>query len=274
MRYLSFLLLFAAFPAVASDFDGSSASLLWGLPFALILLSIALGPLFFSRIWHHHFGKITAFWTLLFLTPFIVTFGFGAGVHTVAHALVEEYIPFILLLLALYTISGGIFVSGDLHGSPKLNTILLAVGTALSSIMGTTGAAMLMIRPLLKANHKRHYRVHIVIFFIFLVANIGGGLTPLGDPPLFLGFLKGVDFMWTVKHMLMPVLISSVILLAVFYIIDSRHFNREQSEHLAPAPSDKEEKVKILRQMEFSVTGRCCRCGFAVRFVETKSSGP
>ena len=93
MRSLSFLLLLAAFPAAASDFDGSSASLLWGLPFALILLSIALGPLFFSRIWHHHFGKITAFWTLLFLTPFIITFGFGAGIHTVAHALVEEYIP-------------------------------------------------------------------------------------------------------------------------------------------------------------------------------------
>lgn len=165
--------------------------------------------------------------------------------------MVEEYIPFILLLLALYTISGGIFVSGDLHGSPKLNTTLLAVGTALSSIMGTTGAAMLMIRPLLKANHKRHYRVHIVIFFIFLVANIGGGLTPLGDPPLFLGFLKGVDFMWTVKHMLMPVLISSVVLLAVFYIIDSRHFNREQSEHLAPTPSDKEEKVKIYGKWNF-----------------------
>ncbi len=110
---------------------------------------------------------------------------------------------------------------------------------------------MLMIRPLLKANHKRHYRVHIVIFFIFLVANIGGGLTPLGDPPLFLGFLKGVDFMWTVKHMLIPVLISSVVLLAVFYIIDSRHFNREQSEHLAPAPSDKEDKVKIYGKWNF-----------------------
>lgn len=251
MRYLSFLLLLVTFPAAASDFDGSSASLLWGLPFALILLSIALGPLFFSRIWHHHFGKITAFWTLLFLTPFIVTFGFSAGVHTVAHALVEEYIPFILLLLALYTISGGIFVSGDLHGSPKLNTTLLAVGTALSSVMGTTGAAMLMIRPLLKANHNRHYRVHIVIFFIFLVANIGGGLTPLGDPPLFLGFLKGVDFMWTVKHMLMPVLISSVVLLTVFYIIDSRHFHREQREHLVPASTETEEKVKIYGKWNF-----------------------
>ena len=251
MRSLSFLLLLAAFPASASDFDGSSASLLWGLPFALILLSIALGPLFFSHTWHHHFGKITAFWTLLFLTPFIVTFGFSAGVHTVAHALVEEYIPFILLLLALYTISGGIFVSGDLHGSPKLNTTLLAVGTALSSVMGTTGAAMLMIRPLLKANHNRYYRVHIVIFFIFLVANIGGGLTPLGDPPLFLGFLKGVDFMWTVKHMLMPVLISSVVLLTVFYIIDSRHFHREQREHLVPASTETEEKVKIYGKWNF-----------------------
>ena len=135
----------------------------------------------------------------------------------------------------------------------------MAVGTALSSIMGTTGAAMLMIRPLLKANHKRHYRVHIVIFFIFLVANIGGGLTPLGDPPLFLGFLKGVDFMWTVKHMLMPVLISSVVLLAVFYIIDSRHFNREQSEHLAPTPSDKEEKVKIYGKWNFLLLAGCSR---------------
>lgn len=119
MRYLSFLLLLAAFPAAASDFDGSSASLLWGLPFALILLSIALGPLFFSRIWHHHFGKITAFWTLLFLTPFIITFGFGAGVHTVAHALVEEYIPFILLLLALYTISGGILSAATCTARPN-----------------------------------------------------------------------------------------------------------------------------------------------------------
>ncbi len=141
-----------------------------------------IGSLVFSHTWHHHYGKITAFWTLLFLIPFSLVFGASAGIHTVAHALVEEYIPFILLLLALYTISGGILVWGDLNGTPKLNTALLAVGTALASIMGTTGAAMLMIRPLLKANQNRTRRVHIVIFFIFLVANIGGGLTPLGDP--------------------------------------------------------------------------------------------
>ena len=191
--------------ARAADFHGEELGLLWGLPFALILLSIALCPLLLPNFWHHHFGKITAFWTVLFLVPLVAVFGFDAGVHTVVHALVEEYIPFILLLLALYTISGGILVWGNLHGSPKLNTALLAIGTALASVMGTTGAAMLMIRPLLKANDNRKHQVHVVVFFIFLVANIGGGLTPLGDPPLFLGFLKGVEVMWTVRHMMPPV---------------------------------------------------------------------
>ncbi|MDO4997653.1 MAG: sodium:proton antiporter [Neisseria sp.] len=220
--------------------NGAELSLLWGLPFALILLSIATGPLFFAHIWHHHFGKITAAWTLVFLLPFIVFYGFGAAVGTVAHALVEEYIPFILLLLALYTVSGGILVWGNLHGSPKLNTAILAIGTVLASIMGTTGAAMLMIRPLLKANDNRKHRVHVVVFFIFLVANIGGGLTPLGDPPLFLGFLKGVDFMWTVQHMLPPVLISSVILLTVFYFLDRYFFSKEDEiEAKDPTPDSK-----------------------------------
>lgn len=231
MRHLT-LLTFFSLPAIslAADLNGSTLNLLWGLPFAMILLSIALGPLFFSYIWHHHFGKITAFWTLSFLIPFSLIFGAEAGIRTVVHALIEEYIPFILLLLALYTISGGIFVGGNLRGTPKLNTALLAVGTALASIMGTTGAAMLIIRPLLKANQTRTRRVHIVIFFIFLVANIGGGLTPLGDPPLFLGFLKGVDFMWTVKHMLAPVLISAILLLTAFYFIDNRLFKQDVAE--------------------------------------------
>ena len=217
--------------------DGAQLSLLWGIPFALILLSIATGPLLFAHTWHHHFGKITAFWTLLFLLPFMAVYGVGVGMGTIAHALVEEYIPFILLLLALYTVSGGILVWGNLHGSAKLNTLILAIGTVLASIMGTTGAAMLMIRPLLKANDNRKHRVHVVIFFIFLVANIGGGLTPLGDPPLFLGFLKGVDFMWTVKHMFLPVLLSSVILLLVFYFLDSYYFSQpdEISAH-DPSP--------------------------------------
>nr|WP_314170041.1 sodium:proton antiporter [uncultured Neisseria sp.] len=252
MRHLT-LLTFFSLPAIslAADLNGSTLNLLWGLPFAMILLSIALGPLFFSHIWHHHFGKITAFWTLSFLIPFSLIFGAETGIRTVVHALVEEYIPFILLLLALYTISGGILVWGDLNGTPKLNTALLAVGTALASIMGTTGAAMLMIRPLLKANQTRAHRVHIVIFFIFLVANIGGGLTPLGDPPLFLGFLKGVDFMWTVKHMFAPVLISTAVLLTAFYFIDNRFFKQERIAQDTPAQQEKPEKIAIFGKWNF-----------------------
>ena len=246
-----FPLLALPLTANASGFNAAELSLVWGLPFALILLSIATGPLLFAHTWHHHFGKITAGWTLLFLIPFTLVFGFGESVHLIAHAMVGEYIPFILLLLALYTISGGILVWGNLHGSPKLNTALLAIGTLLAPIMGTTGAAMLMIRPLLKANDNRKHNVHVVIFFIFLVANIGGGLTPLGDPPLFLGFLKGVDFMWTIQHMLAPVLISTVVLLTIFYIIDSRYFAKE-SELLPRDPSpDSEEGIKLFGKWNF-----------------------
>ncbi len=220
-------LLFFPVPAMAASLDGASLGLGWGIPFVLILLSIATGPLLFPHIWHHHFGKITALWTALFLVPFIFAFGFGEALHTVVHALVAEYIPFILLLFALYTISGGILVWGNLHGSPRLNTLILAIGTVLASVMGTTGAAMLLIRPLLKANDNRKHKVHVVVFFIFLVANIGGGLTPLGDPPLFLGFLKGVAFGWTVQHMLIPVLLSSVVLLTLFYFLDCHFFSKE-----------------------------------------------
>ena len=246
-----FPLLALPLTANASGFNAAELSLVWGLPFALILLSIATGPLLFAHTWHHHFGKITAGWTLLFLIPFTLVFGFGESVHLIAHAMVGEYIPFILLLLALYTISGGILVWGNLHGSPKLNTALLAIGTLLAPIMGTTGAAMLMIRPLLKANDNRKHNVHVVIFFIFLVANIGGGLTPLGDPPLFLGFLKGVDFMWTVQHMFMPVLISTVVLLTIFYIIDSRYFAKE-GELLPRDPSpNSEEGIKLFGKWNF-----------------------
>ncbi|ULJ59358.1 sodium:proton antiporter [Wielerella bovis] len=222
--------------ANAADLNGAELSLAWGIPFALILLSIATGPLLFAHTWHHHFGKITAGWTLLFLIPFTIAFGMGQSIHTIAHALVGEYIPFILLLLALYTISGGILVWGNLHGSAKLNTTLLAIGTLLASIMGTTGAAMLLIRPLLRANDNRKHKVHVVVFFIFLVANIGGGLTPLGDPPLFLGFLKGVDFMWTVTHMFLPVLISTIVLLIAFYLLDS-HYYKQAGEVLPKDPT-------------------------------------
>lgn len=259
MRFkAAFLAALCAIPnlAHAASFNGAELSLLWGIPFALILLSIATGPLLFAHTWHHHYGKITAFWTILFLLPFTFAFGFGESVHLIAHALVGEYIPFILLLLALYTISGGVLLWGNLHGSAKLNTGILAVGTLLASIMGTTGAAMLLIRPLLKANDNRKHKVHVVVFFIFLVANIGGGLTPLGDPPLFLGFLKGVDFMWTVQHMMLPVLMSSAILLMVFYLLDSHYF-KQPDEILPrdPSPDSPVEKIKLMGKWNFLLLG-------------------
>ncbi|KZE31653.1 sodium:proton antiporter [Crenobacter luteus] len=216
--------------AFAADLDGATLSLAWAIPFAGILLSIALFPIFAPAFWHHHFGKITAVWTALFLVPFTATFGGHTTLALVVHALLTEYIPFIVLLFSLYTISGGILVAGNLHGSARLNTGILAIGTVLASLMGTTGAAMLLIRPLLRANDNRKHNVHVVVFFIFLVANVGGGLTPLGDPPLFLGFLKGVDFFWTVKFMALPVLVTSLALLAIFYAVDSYYFQKEGAE--------------------------------------------
>ncbi|QIQ21142.1 sodium:proton antiporter [Zophobihabitans entericus] len=211
----------------AAPLDGASLSLFWGIPFAGILLSIALCPLIIPTIWHHHYGKITFLWSMIFLIPFTAVFGFGASVGVIAHAVIEEFIPFILLLLALFTVSGGILIRGNFQGSPKFNTILLAIGTILASIMGTTGAAMLLIRPLIRANDNRKHKVHVIVFFIFLVANIGGGLTPLGDPPLFIGFLKGVDFFWTTGHMFLPVLITSVLLLIIFYFIDNFYYKKD-----------------------------------------------
>ncbi|MCC6075325.1 sodium:proton antiporter [Pseudomonas sp. GCM10022188] len=239
--------------ACAADLDGATLSLAWGIPFAGILLSIALLPLFAAQFWHHHFGKITALWTLLLLVPFTVTFGPHATLATIVHALLAEYLPFVVLLFALYTISGGILVWGNLHGSPRLNTLLLAIGVLLASLMGTTGAAMLLIRPLLRANDNRRHRVHVVVFFIFLVANIGGGLTPLGDPPLFLGFLAGVGFFWTVEHMFLPVLLSSLVLLALFYALDRYFFARE--DELLPRDPSADSPLQVYGKVNFLLLG-------------------
>nr|WP_294864280.1 sodium:proton antiporter [uncultured Pseudogulbenkiania sp.] len=234
--------------AQAAELDGASLSLLWALPFCGILVSIALFPIFAPGLWHHHFGKITALWSVLFLLPFTLAFGPGSMASLVVHALLTEYLPFIVLLLALYTVSGGILLWGNLHGSPRLNTALLAVGTLLASVMGTTGAAMLLIRPLLKANDNRRHNVHVVVFFIFLVANVGGGLTPLGDPPLFLGFLKGVDFFWTVRFMALPVLAAALALLAVFYLVDSYYYRKEGVLPRDPSPDS---PLKLYGQFNF-----------------------
>ncbi|MCL1962435.1 MAG: sodium:proton antiporter [Desulfovibrionaceae bacterium] len=220
--------------------DGSQLSAPWAAPFAGLLLSIAFWPLAAPRFWHRHFGKIAAGWALAFLLPFALAFGPGAAAAALAHALLADYVPFILLLTALFTISGGIHIRGRLRGSPALNCVILLAGAALASFMGTTGASMLLIRPLIGANQHRRHNAHVVIFFIFIVGNIGGALTPLGDPPLFLGFLRGVDFFWTTGHLFWHTLLLVAALLALFYVIDS-HLLRKQGQgdgarQAAPAP--------------------------------------
>lgn len=226
--------------ARAADLDGSQLSVLWGMPFAGLLLSIAILPLLAPMFWHHHFGKVSAAWALAFLLPFALVFGLGAAGAGVVHALLAEYIPFIILLTALFTVAGGIYIRGNLRGSPGLNTGILAVGAVLASFMGTTGASMLLIRPLIRANDNRKHVVHVVVFFIFIVSNAGGSLTPLGDPPLFLGFLKGVDFSWTLIHILPETLVVVGSLLAIFYVLDGWLYRREGEVLPAdPTPDDR-----------------------------------
>jgi len=213
----------------AGDIGGATMGPLWALPFAGLLLSIALGPILFHHLWELHYGKFAAFWALLLLVPLVALRGFEASLGAVLHTALLEYLPFIILLFSLFTIAGGILITGNLHGSPATNTVILAIGTVMASIVGTTGASMILIRPLLRANDNRRHNVHVVVFFIFLVSNIGGSLTPLGDPPLFLGFLRGVDFFWTTEHLLPETGFAVVVLLALFYALDSFLYHRDDS---------------------------------------------
>ena len=221
----------SAGPAYAAEgapaLDGSTLSLWWVLPFAGLLLSVAAVPQFLPHLWHRHFGKVAAAWALLFLLPFAAIYGVALAAGEVLHIALLEYLPFVILLFALFVISGGIRIRSNLVGTPAINTGLLAFGAALASVTGTTGAAMLLVRPLIQANLKRRRNAHVLVFFIFLVANIGGSLTPLGDPPLFLGFLQGVAFGWTLKHMVGPMLLCSVVLLGVFYALDRWTWRRD-----------------------------------------------
>jgi Na+/H+ antiporter NhaD/arsenite permease-like protein len=205
---------------------GEILSVFWVIPFVGILLSIALFPLFAPRFWHHHFPKVSLFWALVLAIPFVWFFR-DAALHEIAHIFLVDYIPFIILLWALYTVSSGILVTGTLDGSPRQNTLIIASGTLLASLIGTTGASMVLVRPLLRAISWRRHKAHVVVFFIFLVSNIGGSLTPLGDPPLFLGFLHHVPFFWTL-NLAPAMLFMAAPLLAIFYLIDRRYHSREE----------------------------------------------
>lgn len=211
----------------APHLAGENLAIFWIIPFVGILLSIAILPLIALDFWHHNFGKVSLFWASSLIVPFLLSHGIEITIYELLHVGLLEYVPFIILLLALFTISGGVCLKGSLVGTPLLNTGIIFLGTILASWMGTTGAAMLLIRPLLRANGFRKKKVHIVVFFIFLVANIGGSLTPLGDPPLFLGFLKGVDFFWTTTMMFKPMLLMATILLIMFYFLDSYFYSKE-----------------------------------------------
>ncbi|MBW2193442.1 MAG: sodium:proton antiporter, partial [Deltaproteobacteria bacterium] len=193
---------------------------LWScIPFACMLLSIALFPLLAENFWHHNFGKVSAFWAASMALPFLYAYK-GTALYEILHFVLADYVPFIILLWVLFTVSGGIVLKGSLRGTPLVNTGMILLGTVLASWMGPTGAAMLIIRPFLKANDYRKNRTFMVVFFIFLVANIGGSLTPLGDPPLFLGFLHGVSFFWTFKIMT-HMLVTAGVVLVIYFFLDT-----------------------------------------------------
>jgi len=216
-----------AFAADEHGLPGAAMSLWWALPFAGLLLSIATGPLLFHHVWEHHYGKVAALWAALVIVPLALAFGVLPAAEAVLHALLTEYMSFIILLFALFTISGGILVAGNIHGTPLVNAGLLLVGALLASVIGTTGASMILIRPIIRANDNRAFNAHVVVFFIFLVSNIGGSLTPLGDPPLFVGFLRGVDFFWTTANLWRETLFVGGVVLAVFLVIDIVLHRRE-----------------------------------------------
>jgi Na+/H+ antiporter NhaD/arsenite permease-like protein len=204
----------------------SAAPPLLAIPFIGLLLTIALLPMLSAKLWHRHYGKCVALWMLAFIIPDALLRGPGAMLQAVAETALLEYLPFILLLGAFYVIAGGLRVTGTPHGAPAVNTAMLAIGTLLACLIGTTGAAMMMVRPVLRANRHRRHIVHIVVFLILLAANVGGALTPLGNPPVFLGYLRGVPFLWPATHLWAPTLLVVLGLLVTFYALDSYIFHR------------------------------------------------
>jgi len=223
-----------ATPAMAGEaLDGARLPWPLALPFAGMLLSIALGPLAVKEWWHIHYEKAALFWAILALGGLIAVAGLPAAAAGFVHSMALGYSPFILMLFAFYTAAGGISIDGRLNGSPPVNTTILAFGAAIANIIGTTGASMILIQPLIRANSARPFNAHVVVFFIFLVSTIGGVLTPLGNPPLFLGYLQGIDFFWTVHALWPPAVFTVAILLVIFFFVDSYFFQREKG--LRPA---------------------------------------
>ena len=202
-------------------------SVLWAIPFLGIIFSMSFLPLIAPNFSKKHGGMIPFAWTAVYLACVACFFGFRELIPATLEPLLNDYVSFIIQIATLYIVAGGIFVDFPNGRGPVFNTMFLFFGSLLAGWIGTTGAAMLLIRPFLRANAQRKRKVHLMVFFIFLVANIGGAATPLGDPPLFIGFLKGVDFFWFIQH-LSPVLFGTTfVLCGLFYIVDTILFKKE-----------------------------------------------
>ena len=214
------------------------------IPFIALLLCIAVMPLVKAKWWDSHQPHVIAVCIFAFLIPYAVLKGIGASVEVVFECIINDYLTFIVLLFGLYCVAGNIALEGDLAGSPRINVMLLAFGTCLSSIIGTTGASMLMVRPIIKMNAWRTKRSHIMVFFIFMVSNIGGCLTPIGDPPLLMGFSRGVPFFWSL-HLLPIFLLNVAVLLFVFYWIDRKKYCQDIAKGWMPDIRKAGTEVKI-----------------------------
>ena len=219
-------------------------SLLYCIPFAGILLCIALFPLVMPTWWEEHQAPVVLAWSLAFIVPFVMGFGAHHTAEVVLECIINDYLTFIVLLFGLFCVAGNITLEGDLAGSPRINVGLLLFGTLLSSWVGTTGASMLMVRPIIKMNSWRKRKRHIMIFFIFLISNIGGCLTPIGDPPLLMGFMRGVPFFWSLR--LLPILaFNAAVLLFVFYHLDMRAYRKDIAEGRKPDISKPGTEIRI-----------------------------
>lgn len=206
-----------------------SVPLLSLVPFLLMLLSIAIFPLFWNHFWERNINKLIV--AIILSIPIIIFLLSSGWWHRLYETMVFDYIPFIILLGSLFTITGGIYLSGDIEAKPTINTLFLGIGAVLASFMGTTGAAMLLIRPVIQTNKERKFKVHTILFFIGIIANCGGLLTPLGDPPLFMMYLRGAPFEWFFN--LGPEwFLANLLLLIIYYFVDSYYYKKEDPESI------------------------------------------
>jgi Na+/H+ antiporter NhaD/arsenite permease-like protein len=216
---------------------GSVPAILWSIPFAGMLLSVALGPSLAPGLWHRHTGKIALAWSLALGLPLALTLGAQPALALVARALLSDYLPFVILLACLFCVAGGIHLHLERRASPALNTLLLGAGALLAGLIGTAAATLVLARPLLQANRHRPHSAHVLVFLIYLAGNIGGALSPLGDPPLFVGFLHGVPFLWPLRALAQPMLLLGGWLLVIFILLDTWLWMRERPGPGAARPA-------------------------------------